>query len=1100
MSVTVALRHHTRYAYDRPVEVGPQLVRLRPAPHARAQVRQYGLKVSPGNHFENVQQDPFGNFVSRIVFPQPTDHFSLDVELLVELTAVNPFDFFLEESAEHFPFEYEPRVARSLDPFLVKQELTPHFEKLLAEIPRTKARTVNFLVDLNARVHSHVKYVVRMEPGVLTPEQTLERAEGSCRDSAYLLVQILRHIGIAARFVSGYLIQLVPERPPLDGPAGPTEDFCDLHAWAEAYIPGAGWIGLDATSGLLAGEGHIPLAATPEPEEAAPVSGSFAFEPRDEDDTVETEFAFAMSVERVVERPTPSKPYEARTWEAIETLGDLVDARLAASGEKLTMGGEPTFVCTDDLDGDEWNTTALGPTKRQRAEKLAFKLRDAFAPKGLFHFGQGKWYPGEPLPRWAITLLFREDGEPMWRDDTLLADEAKPPGHGRDEARWFVEHLAERIGVGSDRAIPAFEDAFYYVWKEGQLPVNVDPYDCRLDDPEERARLARVFAAGLGATVGYVLPLECTDAGVFRSGEWKVRGGRLRLTPGDSPMGYRLPLDSLPWAAKEDSVRVLTRDPFEPVGPLPSRVTPLGAADRTRTRAPEPFASAKDVVRTALCVEPRNGVLYIFLPPFVRFEHFIALIGAIEETADTLNMPIRLEGYLPPFDPRVQKLQITPDPGVIEVNVQPTKNFRELTHLTRTLYEAARKERLTTEKHLVDGRRLGSGGGDHIVMGGATPAESPFLRRPELLASLIAYMQCHPALSYMFSGLFIGPTSQHPRVDEARTETRIELETALAQVPKGQTLAPWLVDRIFRHLLVDVTGNTHRTEICIDKLYSPDGPDGRRGLVELRAFEAQPTAETSLVLKLLVRALVARFLDTPFDGPLARWGTRLLDDRLMPHFVWQDFREILRDLASAGMYFAESWFEPHFERRFPRYGSVSSGGVTLEMRMALEPWNVLGEESSGGGTVRFVDSSVERAQLKVSGITHGRHVVAVNGHRVPMRSTGVEGEQVGAVRFRAWQPSSCLHPTVPVHAPLVVEIVDLWAKRPIASCTYHVSHPGGRSYAQRPVNELEAEARREERFVPFGTTFFDAPAIARLAREAIDPDRPLTLDLMRKPA
>ena len=1132
MAIRVALNHRTRYRYASDVWLSPHVVRLHPAPHCRTPITSYSLKTTPKDPFVNWQQDPYSNRLARLVFPEKTREFSIEVDLVAELTVINPFDFFVESSAELYPFSYDDVLKRELSPYLDAAPAGLKLSALIKQVRPVQVRSIDFLVALNQRIQRDVKYLIRMEPGVQTPEETLTKKSGSCRDSAWLLVQLLRHLGLAARFVSGYLIQLAPDVKSLDGPSGAEKDFTDLHAWAEAYLPGAGWIGMDPTSGLLAGEGHIPLACSADPVSAAPITGFFSSDDEavttsdvpagrngNGEHKVDSEFEVSMSVTRVREDPRVTRPYTEAQWASIDALGRKVDEDLVRGDVRLTMGGEPTFVSIDDMDGAEWNTAAVGPMKYQRADTLVRRLRDRFAPGGFLHHGQGKWYPGESLPRWALGLYWRRDGKPFWRDPSLVADESAPGGHTELDARRFIRRLAEFLGVSPDHAFPGYEDAWYYLWKERRLPVNVDPLQSRLENPEERARLAKVFEQGLDKTVGYTLPLKrdhFTDGSrEWVSGAWFFRPERMYLVPGDSPMGLRLALDSLPWTKPSDYPHLVEPDPMAERPPLPdpaalarqrylrgsaAAVAGRGAEPALDTTLKDPSEkrpaageSAPWIIRTALCAESRGGVLRLFVPPARDLEDYVDLIGAIEDTSADLKIPVLVEGYAPPFDPRLRSIKVTPDPGVIEVNTDPASSWDELSVNTTALYEEARLTRLAAEKFMIDGRHTGTGGGNHIVLGGPTPADSPLLRRPDLLKSLVGYWHNHPALSYLFSGQFIGPTSQAPRVDEARNDQVYELEIAFGQVPEGRRTPPWLVDRVFRNLLIDATGNTHRSEFCIDKLYAPDSATGRLGLLEMRAFEMPPHSRMSLTQHLLLRALVAKFWAQPYRRPLVRWRTEIHDRFLLPHFVRQDLEDVFADLAEAGYEFRPDWFSPHFEFRFPRYGSIEHRGIELELRQAIEPWNVMGEEPGAGGTVRYVDSSVERLQVLVNGMVDPRHGITCNGRRLPLHPTGTNGEYVAGIRYRAWQPPSCLHPTIGVHSPLVFDIVDSWTGRSIGGCTYHVAHPGGRSYDRFPVNASEAESRRIARFFKSGHT----PGPMSLGEERISKEFPFTLDLRR---
>jgi len=1102
VTIRVGLTHQTTYRFDKPIGLSPHEIRLRPAPHCRTPITAYSLKVDPASHFLNWQQDPFGNWVARLVFPDKAAELKVTVDLVAEMTVINPFDFFVERYAEKFPFAYTDSLRVELAPFLEKETPGPLLEAWLAEFRRDFGQPtaiVDLLVAANTRLQGGVSYIVRMEPGIQACEQTLDLRKGSCRDSAWLLVQIFRHLGLAARFASGYLIQLTADTKALDGPSGPERDFTDLHAWTEVYVPGAGWIGLDPTSGLFAGEGHIPLACTALPSSAAPITGFT--------DVAQVDFDFRMEVRRLHEDPRVTRPYTAPQWDEIDRLGRKVDEQLAAWDVRLTMGGEPTFVSIDDMEGAEWTVAALGRDKRRLAGALFRRLQGRFAPGGVLHHGQGKWYPGEPLPRWALTCFWRSDGRPLWKDPALLAADGANHGHGAEQAGRFMSALAARLGLHPDHVITAYEDVVQAAQTEQRLPANVDPLDANLADSFARKGLARLLERGLGEPAGFVLPLKPAslprDEGSPRwlSSAWPLRRENLYLLGGDSPAGLRLPLDSLPWIAAADVEPRHEPDPFEERPALHEPAQSVATkARKPRAAKLEVGKSAVEIIHTALVVESRGGGIHVFFPPLPSTEDWIDLVAAVEACAAELSMPVVLEGYTPPFDTRVRRFAVTPDPGVIEVNIHPAASWDELSRNTQVLYEEARQARLATEKFMLDGRHTGTGGGNHVTVGGATPADSPLLRRPDLLRSLIAYWQNHPALSYLFSGMFIGPTSQAPRVDEARDDALYELEIAFQQLerhatPGEEVPQPWLVDRLLRNLLVDLTGNTHRAEFSIDKLYSPDGPTGRLGLLEFRAFEMPPHWQMSLAQMLLLRALIARFWKTPHAGTLVHWGTALHDRFMLPHYIAQDLKDVVADLREAGYGFRTEWFAPFLEFRFPCYGVLDSDGIQLELRQALEPWHVLGEEAAGSGTARYVDSSVERMQVRVANMTDRRHVVLCNGRMLPLTPTGVQGEFVAGVRYKAWQPPSALHPTIGAQAPLVFDLVDTWNGRAIGGCTYHASHPGGRNYATFPVNGNEAEARRMARFAARGHS---AGAID-LQPESPSRDFPLTLDLRRQP-
>jgi uncharacterized protein (DUF2126 family)/transglutaminase-like putative cysteine protease len=1100
MSISIALHHASRYTYDCPASLGPQVVRLRPAPHCRTRITSYSLTVWPSQHFVNWQQDPHGNWLARYVFPEKTAELSITVDLRADIEIINPFDFFVEPYAETWPFKFPPELQEDLAAFVELDPITPCLKEFVASISRERRNTVDLLVELNQRIQHMIRYLIRMEPGVQSPEETLGSGAGSCRDTAWLLVQILRHIGLPARFVSGYLIQLRPDVKPLEGPAGSEVDFTDLHAWTEVYLPGAGWIGLDPTSGLLCGEGHIPLAATPHFRSAAPITGMV--------EPCEVSFAYKMSVVRLAEQPRVTAPFSTEAWSALDALGEAIDVDLHRHDVRLTMGGEPTFVSIDDYQSAEWTTAALGPVKRKRADELIRRLRVRFAPGGLLHYGQGKWYPREPNPRWAFALCWRRDGVPIWRDDSLIAPEAANCNVSSRDAQAFAKGIATRLGLGPNYAQPVYEDPVDRMLEQGLIPENIDPSDPKLDDPLERARILRLLDSHLGKPAGFVLPLQhsTTDAKpVWLSEIWRTRRGRLFLVSGDSPLGLRLPMQSLPTLHPMEYPHVIPADPFAELKPLSeSGHVPVkddkarsGRADERPPLALETLVTKRQPVRAALTVEARDGRICVFMPPLETLNDYLELIATIEATAVELDLPIHIEGYAPPADPRLKVLKVTPDPGVIEVNIQPAASWREAVAITNGLYEDAHRSRLGTNKFMIDGRHTGTGGGNHIVFGGVNAADSPFLRRPDLLKSLLLYALRRPSLSYLFSGLFVGPTSQAPRIDEARQDLLYELEIAMEKVPKPNSadwVPPWLADRLFHNILVDVTGNTHRTQICIDKLYSPDSTTGRLGLVELRSFEMPPHARMSLAQQLLLRALIAWFWRVPLYDKPVRWGTALHDRFMLEHFVWEDFLGVLDDLKRAGYGFDPGWFEAQRQFRFPLCGTVQHGGVTLELRQAIEPWYVLNEDgTSGGGIVRFVDSSVDRLQVKTSGLNADRHAVTCNGRRVPLTATGCAGEYVAGVRFKAWNLAESLQATVNVSAPLKFDIVDAWNRHSLGGCVYHIAHPGGRNYETFPVNSYEAESRRRARFQDHGHTggVIDVPSFEYSL------EYPTTLDLRR---
>ncbi|MGQ0623486.1 MAG: transglutaminase family protein [Sporichthyaceae bacterium] len=1119
MAIRVAVEHRTLYTFEGPTDIGPHLVRLRPAPGCRTPITGYSLRVEPADHFINWQQDVHGNHAARLVFPTPARELRISVDLIADLAVINPFDFFVDQDARDFGFSYPPGLAEDLHPYLVRVRepgalagAGPLLQAWLADFDAGQHKgtpIVDFLVALNREVAGSIAYSVRMETGVQSPDTTLGNGLGSCRDSAWLLVAALRELGLAARFVSGYLIQLVPDDPVKAGaPAALSRDFTDLHAWAEVFVPGAGWIGLDATSGLLAGEGHIPLVGAPRPEQAAPITGTTG--------PSQVRFSYTNIVRRIHEDPRVTLPYSTDQLARIHLLGAAVDERLRDGDVRLTMGGEPTFVAREDMSSAQWRVDADGPQKRELALTLAQRLKARYAPGGVLLHGQGKWYPGEPLPRWQIAVLWRCDGAALWADASLLDDPwSAPPQQGgcagsAAALTALTAAIGSRLGVPADCVRALYEDPIDVLAAEARLPEGAPPQTELAGAvwPAAAARRHSLIAAldaDRGDPAAWAIPLSrAEDGSGWTTTRWSSRRGEIYLRPGTSPAGLRLPLDSLAWTPPPDTY---DRSRYASVPTLPDATSenlPAGGAPTT-------VLPVEGAPTTALCVQERAGHLCVFLPPLPAAEDTVALLRIVEAAAAETGTPVVLEGYPPAGDDRLRTLTVTPDPGVIEVNIHPSASWEEFASITTTLDGDARAVGLATETFALDGTHTGTGGGAHLTLGGPTVADSPLLRRPDLLVSMLTYWQHHPGLSYLFAGRFIGPTSQAPRVDEGRHETLYELEIAFAELARRNAAAearPWHLDRALRHLLTDITGNTHRSEFCIDKLYSPDSERGRLGLLELRGFEMPPHPDMALVQALLVRALVARFWASPYTGTLVRWGTALHDSFLLPEFALADVGEVARDLREHGLDFDPAWLEPFAEFRFPRLGSVDVAGVHLELRAAVEPWHVLGEEVTSNGTARYVDSSLERVQVKVIGAVPGRHVITCNGVPIPLHRGLDSSTQVAGVRFKAWAPYSALHASIAVHSPLVFDVVDTWNSRALGGATYHVTHPGGRAYERFPVNAGEAEARRGARFVAGGHTpgpvdrsawdaSFMQPARSPHQMSAAGGEYPRTLDLRR---
>tara|TARA_R110002110_G_scaffold383245_2_gene594574 strand:- start:5369 stop:8701 length:3333 start_codon:yes stop_codon:yes gene_type:complete len=1093
MSIDVALSHITEYKYDRFVNLGPQIIRLRPAPHTKSKIISYSLNIFPDNHFINWQQDPFSNYQARVFFPDKVKFFKVQVDLITQMNIFNPFDFFLEDNVKTFPFDYPDLLKSELQPyFLVVASGSIFFDFIQEKVSVNNLELVDFLVLVNTAINSEIKYNIRLEPGIQTPEKTLEIKSGSCRDMAWLACQIFRHLGLAARFCSGYLIQLKADVIPHSGPKGPESDFSDLHAWVEVFLPGAGWIGLDPSSGLFAGEGHIPLSCTPTPSSAAPISGSLG--------TCETEFSFNMQVNRLQETPRSTKPYTDKQWQDILTVGKSVDTLAEKQDIKLTIGGEPTFVSAQHIELDEWNTAALGEHKETIAQDLIVALQNQYSKGALLQCAQGKWYPGEILPRWSYGCYWRKDNENIWENQDLLAiskennQEVNKTQFALSDAENLINEISSHLGVHNKYIQPVFEDVPYHVWKKQFHQSHAESLGVSTFELTEANDTNKVLENEKMLPVGYVLPLNYgARKNRWISCAWEFNSEQLFLNPGSSPLGLRLPINQLPYQALAKEEIIAQRPYSEMNTKLPSREHLIANLKKYIKPLEQEYPSG--FLRTALSIELRDNQLYVFMPPISLIEHYLELIAVIELSALKFNLKVTIEGYPPPLDLRINYFKITPDPGVLEVNIQPTSSWEQLTDNIKILYHEAKLLGLEAEKFLTDGKKVGTGGGNHIVLGANSPLDSPFLRRPDVLVSMITFWQNHPSLSYLFSSIFIGPTSQSPRVDEARHDSLYELEIAFQQINRKTKTPYWKIDRLFRNLLVDIAGNTHRSEFCIDKLYSPEGETGRLGLLELRSFEMPPHYKMSSVQYLLIKSLVTLFWDKPHQSKFKKFGTQLHDKFMLPTFLAQDFKQVIEFLNESGIPIKYEWFVPFVEFRFQRIGSIVIEDIEIELRTALEPWPVMGEETTPHGTSRMVDSSLERIQCKVTGLLKPHHVITCNGYKLPLqRLIGSDEQYVCGVRFKAWPLTSALHPNLPVNSPLTFDIFDTRYKRSIGGCKYHVFHPGGRSYDTFPVNENEAQGRRLSRFEKMGHTPGEDFIIHEYSAHA---DFPYTLDLRR---
>ncbi len=1066
--------HESTYRYPSEASLGPHNVRLRPASHTQARIETYALHVDQ-EHRLAWQRDPLGNQIARVVF-RPEAKFPsvcFAVEMVCEIQAVNPFNFTVDPCLKNAPFNYPKEHEGDLSPFLRLDDPAlasgPLVSAFSATLPRT-GDTVSLLVELNRLVHERVRYIIREEVGVYTPEETLTRGQGSCRDSALLLVRLLRERGFATRFVSGYLVQLRDDGVLPGEKKGMVKDVVDLHAWAEVYLPGAGWIGLDATSGLLCGEGHIPLVSSTAPALAAPIEGT-----ADQRGTL----SVRMEVERLTHEPQPVRPYSDDQYAALLASAKRTDDELDRLEIKLTIGGEPTWTSRLHPDAPEWVDKAFGTTKTEHGFAFAEELRKEFTKNGCVLRSMGKSYPGEALPRWVLWVIGNSDGTPLFPTRAGLAPSP-------EDAKRVAFALAKELDVGVE-PLPAFEDPWRFLQDEAKLPIDVDPHDADLTGETDRARLARILDRGVAEPVGYALPLA-RIFGKFRTDHWRFRRERLYLVPGDSPMGLRLPLASIAGDMLPMPPEHAGKDPRRPKSEHPETV-----AEAWQKHA---LTGPLGGMRTALCVEAREGRLFVFLPPFTTTNDFREAVGAIDRVRERTGLDVQLEGYPPPKRSELVAIMLAPDPGVLELNLPPQNNSADYASFLERTFQCALRAGLTSEKYLLDGRLTGSGGGNHVTFGGPSVETSVFVKQPAILASLLTFIEHHPSLSYAFTGLFVGPTSQAPRVDEGRLDAISELEIALREAfdaeGREEKVEPWLCDRLFRDLLVDLTGNGHRAEVCIDKLFDYRTEYGRQGVIELRAFEMPPHPQMAIAQGVLMRSLIASFIKQPYDLPLVRWGSRLHDEFFLPYYLDRDLDDVLAHLERAGLGLPRAAYRPFVALRCPLAGTLQAGDVELSLRNALEPWHVLGEELTSGGTARYVDSSVERVEVRLNGWVPGRHAAIVNGIDVPVHATRDPGVFVAGVRFRAWAPPRSLQPHLGIHHPLKFEVIDTWAERSLGACAYHVWHPEGRGFEHPPLTRFEAEARRAQRFT------IASPSLAPVKVRPVSADgAPRTLDLRR---
>ena len=1006
----IALRHRLDYRFDRPVRLSTHWLRLCPAPGTRANITAYTLRVGPRTHFLNWLRDPFENHLARLDLPEPVRHFTLDLEILAELQPVNPFDFLTEPYAANHPFDYPEQLARDLAPYLLQPATGPATRAWLAALDRTETPTIERLTALNQCVGETLAAADVDTPGSVDTDAVLAAGTGSPRALAWLLTVALRHCGIAARLVSGY--RLTGTAP---------EYHAALAAWVEAYLPGAGWIGLDPATGLFTAEQHIPLATAADPLRLRPVIGYR--------EACEETVSEHLEVITLRAREADG-PYSVAEWAAIQETANHVDDRLKHHNIVLTGGTALEFTRPGRKAAPEWRTTGTGPDKLATAERMARRLRDRLLPGGVICTGQGEWFAGEPAPRWRIHCIARRDGTPAWQEPALLNVPGRDDSPGPEAVPTLASGIARRLGLAPEHLLPAHEDQLHALWSHRQA-LDFRPDGSDLATPEARLALARHLDRAHGPPTGFVLPLSRDPGtGTWRSGAWPTRRGTVTLLPGEAPMGFRLPLGALPRSAENRVEPPPARSPWD-------SDAPLAAAPGNGDAA----AGASVMATTALCVEHRQGSLRVFLPPLANGDDFLHLLDAVESAAAEHGLPVHLEGYRPPNDPRLQCVELEPETGTLRVTVPPVPDWQQECAWLQAVYDEADRLGLSAWTGDPDlPTPAGQRAGRHL--GGPTPAASPFLRNPGLLRSLLLYWQRHPSLSYLFAGPRIGPDGWAPRLDEVSDSHMRELALALERLPHGDCDRPWLVDRVLSHLVTDPTGDPRGGEFRLHRLYPAGAGNERLGIVELHAFAMAPHAGLAALQSLLLRAIVLRLAEHPESGAPVPRGTALHDRFLLPEVLQRDFDAVLAELAECGVSLDARWFAPWVTWMFPQLADLHAGPVRLRLQPALEPWPVLAEESTGRGSFRFIDPANARFQVHLSGLTPGRHVLLCNGHRVPLQETGRAGEAVAGIRCKMADPPATLYPGVPPVRALVFDLVDTWTGRTLGGCTYELPDTG----------------------------------------------------------